>query len=234
MKQYLIYKTINTKTGQFYIGAHETYDITDQYLGSGKLLKEDIKRFGKSIFNKVILKECSSRKEMYEYETKIIEEHINDPLCYNINDGGKGGWNYVNESGILFGKNNPMKNPDVAKRCGEKTAKTKKADPKYKKIAIKNLQAAIKKNTGTKKPKHSSFMQNWSTNNWKENHSKMRDSLSSWFLVIDPTGNQEKTNRLQDFCKERGLGYTSLWNTTRTGKVVSKGKSKGWSCRLLS
>lgn len=234
MKRYFIYKTTNTKTGQYYIGAHETNDINDQYLGSGKLLKEDIKKFGKGLFIKTIIEECSSREEMYKTETEIIQNHINNPLCYNLNEGGKGGWNYVNESGIMIGDNNPMKNPDTAKKCGKRTSKTKKMDSKYKKLAVEHLQLAIQKNIGTKKPKHSKFMKQWSTKNWQQNYSKMRDSLSSWFLIIDPNGNEEKTNRLQEFCKNAGLTYTSLWMTSKTGKPVSKGKSKGWMCRLIS
>jgi len=56
------------------------------------------------------------------------------------------------------------------------------------------------------------------TEMWAKNKEKMRNSLSSWFLVIDPEQKEYTTNRLQDFCNERNLAYTSLWKTCKTGK----------------
>ncbi len=65
------------------------------------------------------------------------------------------------------------------------------------------------------------------------NKELFRDMLSSWFLVISPDKVEYKTNRLKDFCKEKNLTYVSIWNTSLTNKVVSKGKSKGWICQKI-
>lgn len=52
MKKYLIYKTTNLKTGKYYIGAHETEEINDGYLGSGIILKKLLKSMEKNHFQK--------------------------------------------------------------------------------------------------------------------------------------------------------------------------------------
>lgn len=233
MKKYLIYKTTNIITGKYYIGAHETENLSDTYLGSGSVLKKAINKYGKENFKKEILKECSSREEMYIEEQNIIKFHYKKENCYNVKHGGIGGWDYVNSNGLLRGDNNPMKRKDIKTKCGLSISKTKSKDKKYKKIATDNLKKAIESNTGRKRPTHSKFMKEWSTKYWEHNKESHRDCLSSWFLIIDPSGNEIKTNRLQEFCLTRDLPYTTIWKSSTTNAIIKKGKAKGWSCRKI-
>ena len=68
---------------------------------------------------------------------------------------------------------------------------------------------------------------------WENNKESHRDCLSSWFLVIDPFGNEIKTNRLQEFCLTKKLPYTTIWKSSTTNATIKKGKAKGWSCRKI-
>jgi group I intron endonuclease len=89
---YLIYKTINLIDGKYYVGCHQTEDVNDFYIGSGKHLKRAIKKYGRENFKKEILHYASSKEEMFEYERMVVNESlVNDPLSYNLKIGGSGG-----------------------------------------------------------------------------------------------------------------------------------------------
>ncbi len=95
---YIIYKTTNLVNSKFYIGKHQTKDLNDGYMGSGKLLKSAIKKYGIKNFHREILRVCQSEKEM-----NILEKVLVVPdreLNYNLCDGGKGGFGYINKNGI--------------------------------------------------------------------------------------------------------------------------------------
>lgn len=88
-----IYKTTNLVTGQMYIGMRKFYKDEDSYIGSGKVLKQAIKKYGKLSFKKETLEECSTFEEMCEAEIKWIShfDAVNNPSFYNIAYGGHGG-----------------------------------------------------------------------------------------------------------------------------------------------
>jgi len=89
---YLIYKTTNILTGEYYIGKHATNDIYDSYLGSGIILKHKIKKYGKECFSKEILHIFDNVTEMNNKEIEIItEDVVLDPMSYNLALGGMGG-----------------------------------------------------------------------------------------------------------------------------------------------
>ena len=43
---FIIYQTTNLINNKIYIGKHQTSDLDDGYLGSGKLLLQAIKKYG--------------------------------------------------------------------------------------------------------------------------------------------------------------------------------------------
>lgn len=95
--RYFIYKITNTVNGKIYIGKHMTEDINDGYLGSGKLIKLAIKKYGKDNFKKEILFELSSEDEMNNKEKEIVNESfIKRDDNYNLTIGGSGGWAHCN------------------------------------------------------------------------------------------------------------------------------------------
>lgn len=86
----VIYKTINLITNKIYIGKQVKFKL--EYLGSGKLIKLSIKKYGKENFKKEILQTCSSIEELNIQEQYWIK-HFNSivPNGYNISLGGDGG-----------------------------------------------------------------------------------------------------------------------------------------------
>lgn len=90
--KHIIYKTTNRLNGRFYIGIHSTNDYDDGYLGSGKLLKQAVDKYGKDAFYRKILYVFDTRQEALEVEQNLVNESfIKDSQNYNITIGGEGG-----------------------------------------------------------------------------------------------------------------------------------------------
>jgi hypothetical protein len=95
---YTIYKITNKINNKIYIGKHQTENLQDGYMGSGKLISAAIKKYGLENFEKEILFVFSSKDEMNEKEREIVTEDFCRRMdTYNITSGGDGGWNYVND-----------------------------------------------------------------------------------------------------------------------------------------
>lgn len=98
-KYYTIYRIINKINNKIYIGVHETFNLNDNYVGSGKYLKRAINKYGIDNFTKEIIKLCKSREEMFEWEKlTVTKEFIKRTDTYNICEGGKGGFSYINNN----------------------------------------------------------------------------------------------------------------------------------------
>jgi group I intron endonuclease len=89
---YMITNTINQKK---YIGVSMKCDEKSlkNYFGSGVVIKEAIKKYGKKNFKKEILKRFNSEVDAREYEKQLINDlgAINSPDYYNLVSGGYGG-----------------------------------------------------------------------------------------------------------------------------------------------
>lgn len=75
-----------------YIGKHYG-ELDDSYLGSGKLLKRAITKYGKDSFTKSILFVSKNEEENCNKEKEYISLYnaTTNPLFYNIHEGGMGG-----------------------------------------------------------------------------------------------------------------------------------------------
>jgi hypothetical protein len=117
--------TTNLVNQKMYIGVDSKNN--PKYLGSGRLLKEEIEIFGIENFQKTSLKEFLVLKDAYAYERILIKEldAANSDQYYNIHVGGKGGFEHINNKG----ENNPMYRKSVfdamIKKYGEELANIK-------------------------------------------------------------------------------------------------------------
>ena len=108
---YIIYKTTNLINDKVYIGYHSTEDINDSYLGSGKLLKQAIKKYGENNFKRDILYVFPTKEEALLKESEIVNEaFIYSESNYNIKLGGEGGWDHT------------YNDPEISKRRKEGVA----------------------------------------------------------------------------------------------------------------
>jgi len=100
---YYIYLIKNTINGKTYIGKHKGIS-NDNYMGSGKLIKEAYKKYGIENFSKEILFEGNvSLNEINEKEKYFIKKfRAIGKAEYNILDGGDGGFEYINSSNCNY------------------------------------------------------------------------------------------------------------------------------------
>lgn len=90
---FTIYRVTNKVNGKIYIGKHQTKNLEDGYMGSGKNLKRAIKKYGIENFTKEILFIFDTEEEMNSKEKELVtEEFCLREDTYNICEGGKGGW----------------------------------------------------------------------------------------------------------------------------------------------
>lgn len=88
-----IYKTTCDVTGRWYVGMHSTTKLDDGYMGSGKILRYSIRKYGVENHTKEILEFLPTREELVLREIEIInKELMSDGLCMNLKEGGQGGF----------------------------------------------------------------------------------------------------------------------------------------------
>ena len=121
---YTIYKVTNLINGKYYIGKHQTENLDDGYMGSGKYIKRAISKHGIENFRKEILFVFETEAEMNAKEAELVV------ICdesYNLCDGGQGGFSHINRIGQ--NKNHTFKKEEMEK--GRKTLKGLLKNPEY-------------------------------------------------------------------------------------------------------
>ena len=93
-----VYKTVNLLNGRFYIGYHKTENPNDDYLGSGRVIKNAIRKYGRAKFKKFVLFAFEDAEQAFEKEKELVATAMQNPLCYNIREGGDGGFEYINQT----------------------------------------------------------------------------------------------------------------------------------------
>lgn len=167
----IIYKTTNLINNKIYVGQDK--NNCPIYLGSGKVLKQAIKKYGIENFKKEILEFCESKEQLNEREIFWIKKlHAGKRgVGYNIAKGGVGGDVFSNKTkkekeitrkriSITSTKN--QADPNYRKRMSEILKNKYKEDPLFKtrvsdgiKLAYKNNPKLSKKlSTAMKKVKH--------------------------------------------------------------------------------
>ena len=156
MTYYCIYKITNLLNGKMYIGKHMTSDIEDGYMGSGIIIKNAIKKYGKENFRKEWLMFCEDEDEMNYMERVFVDQTwVDRSDTYNMALGGVGGSpkgrnfgrHHTEEAKLKIsaatkGKNNPM----YGKPCFYKMT------PEQKEIWCKNCSRPKEKNGRYGKP----------------------------------------------------------------------------------
>ena len=115
-----IYRITNLINGKTYIGQHKYKKLDDSYMGSGKILKQAIKKHGIENFKKEILYSRIQYKETADNMERfaIAKERAIGKAEYNLADGGQGG-----DLGNAINKkiSEALKNKNKGKKLSEET-----------------------------------------------------------------------------------------------------------------
>ena len=126
-----IYKITNLINGKIYIGQTvKSIANSQDYYGSGSIIKKAIFKYGKENFQKDILESCTNREHLSEREMYwIYKLNSTNPLIgYNIALGGNGGDTI---------SNNPNKK-EISKRISDTLKGRKSSEETKKKISESN------------------------------------------------------------------------------------------------
>lgn len=147
--KYYVYKITNVINNKWYIGKRKHPDpFTDSYMGSGKLIKRAIQKYGASNFKKEIINVFDTHYDAEFCEASLVtRDVVLSGISYNMHEGGKGGFAHLNDGGeqhILrakkggrhaflkskehqnWGANNWKKNPEKQKEAVLKATITNK------------------------------------------------------------------------------------------------------------
>jgi hypothetical protein len=150
---YTIYKTTDKLNGKIYIGKHQTKNLDDGYVGSGKLLTCAIKKHGIENFEKEILYIFDNEDDMNAKEAELVtSEFVKEDTNYNLCPGGHGGWGYINanndiRAGFETRTDDDLKklNIELAKRASKKLKILHETDLEWKKHWAESISDGLKK-----------------------------------------------------------------------------------------
>jgi hypothetical protein len=179
MDHFTIYRVTNLVNGRHYIGKHQTKDLSDDYMGSGKLIRAAIKKYGRENFKKEILFVFETEQKMNEKEAELVtEELIASGSVYNLCPGGHGGFGHLNNSGK---SNIGWKTNHQGKEYQRRGGMNGWRNPNIKEYA--HLGFAGKSHTDGWKEDHSIFM--------KENQKGSKNSQFGTMWITNGTENRK-------------------------------------------
>ena len=90
-----IYLITNTLNNKIYVGKHSTDNLDDGYMGSGKLIKKAIQKYGIENFTKEYLAFCDTEEKLNWFEKFYIKKYKAREVGYNLTDGGDGHLGFI-------------------------------------------------------------------------------------------------------------------------------------------
>lgn len=126
---YIVYVTTNNLNSKIYVGSHACTKLDDGYLGSGKVLRSAIRKYGRLNFSREVIAVLNTLEDAREFEELVVQEAITKlgRMCYNRSWSGTGA--VAGEGNAFFGKTHSDETRDILSQHAK--LRTGKANPFY-------------------------------------------------------------------------------------------------------
>ena len=135
-----VYAIVNKINLKLYFGSHswKGEGLDPNYYGSGKIIKQAVKKYGKDNFIVYPIKFYNNAEECRKAEEELLTKYdvANNPYCYNIKNAAVG-WT----SEDVTGKNNPMYNKHHTDKTRQKIARANKGLKRSEEFRLKLSRA---------------------------------------------------------------------------------------------
>ena len=118
---------------------HQTININDGYMGSGKRLHAAYKKYGIENFKKEILYIFDNEQDMKNKEKELV---VISEMSYNLCDGGKGGFGYLNRTGKALRTGSAL-SEETKQKISKSKLGFKHSDETKKKISENNANHKV-------------------------------------------------------------------------------------------
>lgn len=222
---FFLYKTINLINNKYYIGKHKGCPY-DNYLGSGLLLKQAIQKYGRNNFRKEVILFCSNEVDLSYLEQIYVEKYIDDPNCYNISPGGKGGntlkyFSNEKKREVYFKRKN-----GIAKWCEQNPIEVKRKQNKQRETLIKNIdkhKEAVKQ--GLRKRSHEEVI----VQHKKVTEAKLSKGYYSVFRLYSPENILlYESIGAEDMAEKYGVTSNGIRLVANKKRPFTRGSLKGY------
>ena len=201
----IIYKITNLINGKIYIG--QDSKNRNKYFGSGKIIKQAIKKNGRKNFSKDIIEYCKNKKELDEREKYWIKYYgsINPKIGYNITLGGEGnlGLKHTKETKKLFSKQRKGKN-----------------NPNYGGKSITEHQRRVLSECGKKRVGKKNTFYNHKHTNKTKNKISISNTIPISKKEINMIIKLYKQFGVAVISEKTGFGKHKIYNTLRKNNVI--------------
>jgi len=241
----VVYLTTNLVNDKKYIG--KDVKNNPNYLGSGALLLEDIKKYGKQNFKKEILEFCQNNDILEERENYWINYHnaLHDNNFYNIRENVKNWYSKASDDKKQYIKNKISQANKGKKHSNEtkqKISQANKGKIKGHYHTFKSKSKISESNKGRKHTKEERIKMSENKKGWKpteEQRTKMSENRKGHPMYTDAwrqkiSQSLKNTKKSKEF-KEK-ISESLKGNTNRRKKVIQYNMNgefiKEWECVL--